>query len=212
MFRPSITDSRKTKWQHRVLAFGLAGAAVLAMMVTAHAGDALGVERGAVTLSGKRHAASTSIDSRPDPRPRRSRWHRQRLGRQRQPDHPVRQFQRARGDGAASRIAPDRFAVGIMNNLSHRTAMAAHTTKRLFQRHGLAMSHGEYWLLCKTIDDGKAPPICPAFNGTGATIHCLEYAGRQFYAVWNPTERAIATVLSGRPKEIRLHLQAQGVA
>lgn len=89
--------------------------------------------------------------------------------------------------------------------LEHRQAMAVHAVRRLFQRHGLAISHGEYWMLCKVIEDGAAPAICNAFRG--GTIHCLSYAGHAFYAIWNAEERAISTFLFGMPHEVRLTMR-----
>lgn len=86
-------------------------------------------------------------------------------------------------------------------NPMHRRSMAVHATRRLYQRHGLAISHGEYWLLCQAIEAGRAPVVCKAMGG--GTIHALNYAGRNFYAVWNPNENAIATVLEGVPREVR---------
>jgi len=88
----------------------------------------------------------------------------------------------------------------MKGGLAHRDAMAVHAVRRLFLRHGIAISRGEYWMICKTIEDGHAPAL--AVGRAGGTIHCIAIDQKPVYAIWNAEERAIATFLLGVPQEV----------
>lgn len=83
----------------------------------------------------------------------------------------------------------------------HLTAMRIHSLRRLYDRHGIALSDVEFAQIVAAIANGTNPAVRPA--RAGGTLHAVEIHGRTIYAVWDTDVRYIATFLAGMPLELR---------
>jgi hypothetical protein len=81
---------------------------------------------------------------------------------------------------------------------SRRTGAIAPSTRRLYQRHGIAISYAEYRALTADVIAGKYPVICQ--GETGGTVHRIIVKGRQVFFVFCPLLQTISTALPGRPR------------
>jgi hypothetical protein len=89
---------------------------------------------------------------------------------------------------------------------THLNYMRAHAQRRLFQRHGITVTNGEFASLIAAIESGTNPSVAQA--RAGGTIHEVNLHGRTIYAVWSTDFRYIATFLPGMPFEVRLQRSA----
>lgn len=87
-------------------------------------------------------------------------------------------------------------------NLPHRVAAQQHAVKRLFQRHGVALTTAEYRELSAMCADGRATPLAKVRSGN--TIHRVALRGREVWVIFDGDLGAIVTFLPATPKEIQL--------
>jgi hypothetical protein len=82
----------------------------------------------------------------------------------------------------------------------HRRAMMIHALRRLYRRHGIALSTPEYRTLCLRVAGLRPVGV----GTTGEPIYCLTVRGRATFAVWSPADHAIVTFLPRlRPDHVR---------
>lgn len=93
---------------------------------------------------------------------------------------------------------------------THRGAMRVHALRRLFMRHGIALTNAEFNDLVAAIALGKHPALGHA--RTGGTIHMVEIRGRTIYAVWATDVQYIATFLPSVPLEVRYPAIARAIS
>lgn len=93
----------------------------------------------------------------------------------------------------------------------HRTNMRVHAMRRLFERHGIAITNAEFGQMVADIHDGRSPVLGLARRG--GTLHLITIHGRSVYAVWDLSTACIATFLPGGvPWELRYPKIAQAIA
>lgn len=93
----------------------------------------------------------------------------------------------------------------------HRANMRIHALRRLFQRHGIAITNTEFGEMVSAIHDGRNPALGPA--RCGGTLHKITIRDRNVYAVWSIEVACIATFLpSGLPWELRYPNITQAIA
>ena len=84
----------------------------------------------------------------------------------------------------------------------HRGAMRTHALRRLYQRHGLALTNADFGALVDDIASGRNQPV--GHGRAGGKVHLLQIRGRAVYAIWDAEQACIATFLPGRePYELK---------
>lgn len=86
--------------------------------------------------------------------------------------------------------------------LTHAEAMMQHALKRLFERHGIAISIGEFKRLSRLCGDGTFPSEGGA--NKGGTFHQLKVNGvKKIWAVYRPDQEMIVSFFLGEPARLR---------